>query len=78
VDAEKLQRLTETLVSFRSPVHRSIIDRRLFYYERYKAEFTAEVKRRTAELSAREEKERKGELNWQSMVRQLRGEEVEP
>mmetsp|Transcript_61884 Transcript_61884/g.109955 ORF Transcript_61884/g.109955 Transcript_61884/m.109955 type:complete len:1538 (-) Transcript_61884:220-4833(-) len=73
-DPQKLQELTETLNSFRSPVHRSIVERRAFFYERYKKEFIAEVERRSAELVARETKEEAGERNWQSMVRQLRGE----
>jgi len=73
-DHQKLQELTETLNSFRSPVHRSIIERRTFFYERYKKEFVAEVERRSAELVARESKEEAGERNWQSMIKQLRGE----
>eukprot|EP00931_Biecheleriopsis_adriatica_P004181 TRINITY_DN105892_c0_g1_i1.p1 TRINITY_DN105892_c0_g1~~TRINITY_DN105892_c0_g1_i1.p1 ORF type:complete len:1662 (-),score=474.65 TRINITY_DN105892_c0_g1_i1:61-4488(-) len=73
-DPQKLQELTSSLNSFRSPVHRSIIDGRLHHYEKYKAQFQAEVERRFSELTARETKEEAGERNWQSMVQQLRGE----
>eukprot|EP00930_Biecheleria_cincta_P035834 TRINITY_DN24625_c0_g1_i3.p1 TRINITY_DN24625_c0_g1~~TRINITY_DN24625_c0_g1_i3.p1 ORF type:complete len:918 (-),score=218.72 TRINITY_DN24625_c0_g1_i3:395-3148(-) len=74
IDPQKVQERTSSLNSFRSPVHRSIIDRRAHYYEVYKSAFVAEVERRTAELTARELKEESGGKNWQSMVRQLRGE----
>lgn len=71
---EKKKELTETLKSFRSPVHRRIIEGRLECYEKYKQSFTAEVQRRSAEMSVREAKEEAGERNWQSMIRQLSGE----
>jgi len=74
IDEQKVQELTESLNSFRSPVHRSIVDGRLQFYERYKKQFAAEVSRWNAEMSAREAKEEAGEKNWQSMIRQLRGE----
>jgi len=71
---EKRKELTDTLKSFRSPVHRRIIEGRLLCYEKYKQTFTAEVQRRSAEMSVREAKEEAGERNWQSMIRQLSGE----
>ncbi|CAE7487991.1 Zc3h6 [Symbiodinium pilosum] len=74
LDEQKVQELTEPMKSFRSPVHRSIINGRLQYYEHYKKQFAAEVFRWNAEMSAREAKEQAGEKNWQSMIRQLRGE----
>lgn len=74
VDPEKIKERTGSLDSFRSPVHRGIIDRRSHFYEVYKSAFVAEVERRTAELRARELKEEAGEKNWQAMVKQLRGE----
>ncbi|CAK8993855.1 unnamed protein product [Durusdinium trenchii] len=72
-DQKKLE-LTETLKSFRSPVHRKIIEGRLECYERYKQSFIAEVQRRSTEMSLREAKEEAGERKWQSMIRQLSGE----
>lgn len=72
-DQKKLE-LTETLKSFRSPVHRKIIKGRLECYERYKQSFIAEVQRRSTEMSLREAKEEAGERKWQSMIRQLSGE----
>jgi len=70
---EMLAELTPLVTSFRSPVHKKLFERRSFYYQKYKTEFEAEVKRRAAELTAREDKERAGQRNWQSMVRQLNG-----
>eukprot|EP00913_Durusdinium_trenchii_P012976 g12184.t1 len=70
-DQKKLE-LTETLKSFRSPVHRKIIEGPGGCYERYKQSFIAEVQRRSTEMSLREAKEEAGERKWQSMIRQLR------
>lgn len=72
-DSAKLQELTPSLESFRSPVHRRLFESRGHFYAQYQGEFTAEVERRCAELAAREEKEVSGEQSWQSMVRQLKG-----
>jgi len=70
---EMLAELTPTLASFRSPVHRTLFERRNFYYDRYRQEFVAEVRQRSAEFAAREENEQVGQRNWQSMVKQLNG-----
>eukprot|EP00933_Yihiella_yeosuensis_P062294 TRINITY_DN6524_c0_g1_i11.p1 TRINITY_DN6524_c0_g1~~TRINITY_DN6524_c0_g1_i11.p1 ORF type:complete len:1339 (+),score=386.61 TRINITY_DN6524_c0_g1_i11:47-4018(+) len=74
LDTEKLKQTTEALVSFRSPVHRKLIEQRDFFYQKYKAQFLAELEKRAGELSTREQNEAAGERNWQAMVRQLRGE----
>lgn len=71
---ETLQEQTATIDSFRSPLHKRLFERRGFYYDRYLAEFRAEVKRRGAELASRSEHEQTGQRTWQSSVRQLRGE----
>lgn len=73
VDQALLAELMPSLPSFRSKVHRTLFERRSFYYEAFRAEFTAEVARRGAELAARETREQAGEKNWQSMVQQLGG-----
>lgn len=62
------------IASFRSPVHKRLLERRTFYYERYKAAFLEEARRRDAELAARLTKETVGKRNWRSNVRQLQGE----
>jgi len=66
---------TASVPSFRSPVHRQVYDRRKVYYEKFRDEFEAEVKRRSIQLEAREEKEKVGDKTFSISARQL-GEEV--
>lgn len=75
---EVLAESTSTVVSFRSPAHKKIFERRNFYYDQYKADFVAQVNNRQTELSAREIKEEAGQTNWKSMVLQLNPEAVIP
>lgn len=70
---ELLQEVSPQVDSYRSPLHKRLFDKRGFYYDRYKSEFLAEVKRCDAELTARSEKEASGQRSWQCMVRQLQG-----
>jgi len=70
---EVLAELSPNVESYRSPVHRTLSERRFHYYARFKEEFLAEVSNRNARISAREEKERVGQRNWLSMVKQLNG-----
>lgn len=75
---EKLAELTSTVVSFRSPAHKKLFERRNFYYDEYKADFFSQVTNRASELSAREKKEEAGQTNWKAMVMQLNPEAIIP
>lgn len=71
---EKLAKSSPAVVSFRSPVHKKLFERRTCYYKQFQAEFTAEVNRRLTELNARKAKVTAGQKNWRSMIIQLKGE----
>lgn len=77
LSVEQLAEKTPAVASFRSPLHRDLYDKRNFFYQQFQKQFAAEVARRDAELSAREEKERVGDKTWYSMVKQLNPEAVE-
>jgi len=68
------QELTPAIESFRSPFHKKLFERRAFYYDRFRAEFDAMVKRCDDDLSKREDKEEARERAWQAAVKQLKGE----
>jgi len=75
---EQLAELSPAVVSFRSPVHKKLFERRNFYYGSYKSQFMKEVDSLAADLQARENNEQAGQKNWESSVKQLNHDAVIP
>jgi hypothetical protein len=67
----------DIISSFRSPVHKKLVERRDFHYARFEKAFLDEAKRRDTEFTLRENQDVVGRRNWKNMVRQLKSGEAE-